>query len=99
MAKQTAPPLPLSKGWPRHVRSAAVHAIALARLALTTARPELGKLPRRDDLYRVRTFTCWNNESFTAHLGHYTGKSELAKADGVSYRDRRTRRQHGMEEW
>ncbi len=31
-------PLPLPKGWPRRVRSAAVHAIALARLALTTAR-------------------------------------------------------------
>ncbi len=37
MAKQTVPPLPLPKGWPRRVRSAAVHAIALARLALTTA--------------------------------------------------------------
>jgi len=30
--------LPLPRGWPRRVRSAAVHAIALARLALTTAR-------------------------------------------------------------
>jgi len=30
--------LPLPKHWPRRVRSAAVHAIALARLALTTAR-------------------------------------------------------------
>jgi len=29
--------LPLPKGWPRRVRSAAVHAIALARMALTTA--------------------------------------------------------------
>ncbi len=38
MAKQTIPPLPLPKHWPRRVRSAAVHAIALARLALTTAR-------------------------------------------------------------
>jgi hypothetical protein len=38
MAKQTVPPLPLSKNWPRRVRSAAVHAIALARLALTIAR-------------------------------------------------------------
>ncbi len=38
MAKQTVPPLPLPKNWPRRVRSAAVHAIALARLALTTAR-------------------------------------------------------------
>ena len=26
----------------------------------------------RDDLYRGRTFTCWNNEPFTAHLVHYT---------------------------
>ena len=41
MAKQTVPPLPLPKGWPRRVRSAAVHAIALARLALTTAREPL----------------------------------------------------------
>jgi len=32
MAKQTIPPLPLPKHWPRRVRSAAVHAIALARL-------------------------------------------------------------------
>jgi hypothetical protein len=38
MAKQTVPPLPLPKHWPLKVRSAAVHAIALARLALTTAR-------------------------------------------------------------
>ena len=38
MATQIVPPLPLPKGWPRRVRSAAVHAIALARLALTTAR-------------------------------------------------------------
>ncbi len=42
MAKQTVPPLPLSKGWPRRVRSAAVHAIALARVALTTARGQAG---------------------------------------------------------
>ena len=38
MAKQTLPPLPLPKNWPCRVRSAGVHAIALARLALTTAR-------------------------------------------------------------
>ena len=38
MAIQTVPPLPLPKHWPQRVRSAAVHAIALARLALTTAR-------------------------------------------------------------
>ena len=34
MAKQTVPPLPLPKHWSRRVRSAAVHAIPLARLAL-----------------------------------------------------------------
>ena len=38
MAKQTVHPLPLPKNWPQKIRSAAVHAIALARLALTTAR-------------------------------------------------------------
>jgi len=38
MATQTVPPPPLPKSWPRRVRSAAVHAIALARLTLTTAR-------------------------------------------------------------
>ncbi len=38
MAKQTVPPLPLPKNWRQKVRSAAVHAIALARLALITAR-------------------------------------------------------------
>ncbi len=43
MAKQTVTPLPLPKGWPQKVRSAAVHAIALARLALTTARGKAGK--------------------------------------------------------
>ncbi len=43
MAKQTVPPLPLPKGWSRRVRSAAVHAIALARLALTTTRGQAGK--------------------------------------------------------
>jgi len=42
MAKQTVPPLPLPKNWPRRVRSAAVHAIALARLALTTAHRQAG---------------------------------------------------------
>ncbi len=36
--------LPLPKGWPRRVRLAAVHAIALARLALTTARGQSGRL-------------------------------------------------------
>ena len=35
MAPQPHFPLPLPKHWPRRVRSAAVHAIALARLALT----------------------------------------------------------------
>ncbi len=35
-------PLPLPPRWPRHVRSAAVHTIALARLALTTARYPVG---------------------------------------------------------
>lgn len=72
MAKQTVPPLPLPRGWPQKVWSAAVHAIAMARLALTTARPELGKLLGRADLYRGRTFTRWNNESFTAHVDHYS---------------------------
>ncbi len=43
MAKQTVPPLPLPKGWPRRVRSAAVHAIALARLALGIARGQAWK--------------------------------------------------------
>ena len=42
MAKQTDPPLPLPKNWPSRVRSAAVHAIALARRALTTARYPAG---------------------------------------------------------
>ncbi len=43
MARQPHFPLPLPKGWPRRVRSAAVHAIALVRLALTTARGQAGK--------------------------------------------------------
>ena len=43
MARQPQFPLPLPKNWPRRVRSAAVHAIALARLALTTARGQTGK--------------------------------------------------------
>jgi len=43
MAKQTVSPLPLPKNWPQKVRSAAVHAIALTRLALTTARGQTGK--------------------------------------------------------
>ena len=43
MAKQTVPPLQLPKGWPRRVRSAAIQAIALARLALTTARRQARK--------------------------------------------------------
>ena len=47
MAKQTVPPLPLPKHWPRRVRSAAVHAIALARLALTTARGQANSADHR----------------------------------------------------
>jgi len=43
MAKQTVPPLPLPKNWPQKVRSAAIHAIALARLALITARGQTGR--------------------------------------------------------
>ena len=43
MAKLTVRPLSLPKGWPRRIRSAAVHAIALARLAVTTARGQAGK--------------------------------------------------------
>ena len=43
MAKQTVPPLPLPKNWPQKVRSAAAHAIALARLALTAAHGQAGK--------------------------------------------------------
>jgi len=42
MARQPHFPLPLPQGWPRRVRSAAIHAIALARLALTTARGQAG---------------------------------------------------------
>jgi len=41
MAKQTVPPLPLPKNWPYRVRSAAVQAIALARVALATARGQV----------------------------------------------------------
>ena len=43
MPQQPHFPLPLPKHWPRRVRSAAVHAIAIARLALTTARGQAGK--------------------------------------------------------
>ena len=50
MARQPRYPLPLPKNWRRRVRSAAVHAIALARLALTTARgqanPGSGRIAR-----------------------------------------------------
>jgi hypothetical protein len=38
MATQPRSPIPLPSRWPRHVRSAAVHAIALARMVVTTAR-------------------------------------------------------------
>ena len=43
MARQPHFPLPLPKGWPRRVRSAAIHAIALARLAMVIARSQAGK--------------------------------------------------------
>ena len=42
MARQPQIPLPLPKGWPSRVRSTAVHGIALARLALTTAHGQAG---------------------------------------------------------
>jgi len=75
MARQPHCPLPLPKNWSRRVRSAVVQAISLARLALTTARGqarEAGTSPGRDDRRLGRTFTCWNNEPLTAHVGHYT---------------------------
>ena len=40
MATQPRSPLPIPPKWPRHVRSAAVHAVALARMAVATARAE-----------------------------------------------------------
>jgi len=42
MAKQPHFPLPLPKHWPRRVRSATIHAIAIDRLVLTTARYPAG---------------------------------------------------------
>ena len=45
MAKQTVPSLPLPNNWPQKVRSADVH--ALARLALTTASGQAGKLANK----------------------------------------------------
>ena len=68
MAKQTVPPLPLPKGWPCRVRSAAVHAITLARLAPVIARYTAGTT-----FAGALTSTCCNNGPLTAHLGHYTG--------------------------
>ena len=41
MATQPRISLPLPPRWPRHVRSAAIHAVALARLAVATARVEV----------------------------------------------------------
>jgi hypothetical protein len=41
MATQPRSSLPLPSRWPRHIYSAAVHAIALARMAVATARAEV----------------------------------------------------------
>jgi len=57
MAKQTVPPLPLPKGWPQKVRSAAVHTIALARLALTTARGQAGETSQLADSPKLPPFS------------------------------------------
>ena len=43
MARQPHILLPLPNGWPRRVRSAAIHAIALARLSPVIARGQAGK--------------------------------------------------------
>jgi hypothetical protein len=43
MAKQTVPPLPLPPRWPRHVRSAAVHAIALLGWYANPSAPVRGR--------------------------------------------------------
>ncbi len=73
MARQPHRPLPLRKHWPRRVRSATVHAIALP------TGPNHGPLPGRDDLCQGRTSTCWNNEPFTAHLVQYRGQESLTQ--------------------
>jgi hypothetical protein len=71
MARQPHHPQPLPKGWPRRVRSAAVHAIALARLALTSAREPLLAQPMVE-MPQASAFTfggplhlkwCWNDAS------------------------------------
>ncbi len=67
MARQPQFPLPLPKNWPQKVRSAAVHAIALARLALTTARYPAGTTFAGTGLTPAGTTNL-----FTAHLDHYT---------------------------
>ena len=77
MAKQTVPPLPLPKGWPRRVRSAAVHAIALARLALTTARgqansadPGSGRIARLTEeiLLIKEEMLYWSTDSLVCRI-------------------------------
>ncbi len=62
VARRPHQTLPPPKGWPRRVRSAAVHAIALARLALTTARgqansadPGSGRIARlTEELFLIK---------------------------------------------
>ncbi len=67
MAEQPHQTPPLPKGWPRSVRSAAIQAIALARLALTTARGQTGKTSTGAGLSPAGTMNLC-----TAHLDHYT---------------------------
>ena len=101
MAKQTVPRLPLPKNWPHRVRSAAVHTIAMARMAVAKARADVKstdscsrRMARLTEEFllimeemrikdarmegipaqrRGRTFPCWNNEPFTAHVDQHTG--------------------------
>ncbi len=51
-AKQTRPRIPLPKSWPRHVKSAVLHAISLAHYAIVRARPGHGQRPLAGGAFR-----------------------------------------------
>ena len=49
---EKAPSIPLPTGWPKHVKSGVLHAIALAQVALTAARA--GSAKKRGTVARLR---------------------------------------------
>ncbi len=78
MAKQTVPPLPLPKNWPRRVRSAVIQVISLAHFSLITTRSwaadSWDSYPAGTTFAGAGLPPAGTTSLCTAHLAYYTGR-------------------------